>query len=448
MVLSVKQSVLLCTAVLLWGAATQAVAQEAEDDLRLDTDIPEEQVAPPPPPPDFAKIQFEDEEPVRRRKRPDVDPYAPPGLRVGSFKMFPTLEIGADLTTNVNRSATKPKHDAILSLKPTLRFESDWSRHGLSATFSADAVKFMNSDDVDTLSGSAAIASRVDIRRTTRADFETGYSINSVELGDSELPASAVGTRRDTTVSSNSSITHDFGGLEGRLRLGLTRNIYGDVDLVGGGTEDNSDRNYLQTDISARLALRTGAAISPFAEVAYAPRFHDKKTDRNGLKRNSQGLRLTAGASIADDPIWQGDIAATLEMRDYSDDSLGHVVLPGIAANLTWRPTDLTRFEFNTGASLAETVSANTSSSKRWTVGLTASHALRDNVELVAGLKGDIEHGADTTDLTTTASLGVNWTLNPYVVLNAGYEGTFFNTEGSNGDYTDHRLLTSIILRH
>ncbi len=78
---------------------------------------------------------------------------------------------------------------------------------------------------------------------------------------------------------------------------------------------------------------------------------------------------------------------------------------------------------------------------------MTGRHALRENIELVAGLRTAIERTSDDTSLTTTGNLGVNWTLNPHVVLSAGYEGTFFNGATAASDYSDHRLLTSIILR-
>ena len=141
-------------------------------------------------------------------------------------------------------------------------------------------------------------------------------------------------------------------------------------------------------------------------------------------------------------------IAATLERRDYSDESLETILAPGVAANLTWRPTDLTRFEFNASASLAEAASAGISASKNWNVGVQATHSLRDNLDLVGGLRSSIEQSGGSTDIRSVGNVGVNWIVNPYVVLNAGYEGTFFNGAASGNDYVDHRVLTSIIVRH
>lgn len=440
----------LWTAVLLCGAAQAVWAQEADTGLRLETGDDEvEQVLPPPPPPKSALITIgDDDEPVIRKRKKVQDAFAAPGMRSGAFLLYPSLEIGSTVSSNVRKSPTKAKADVGLRLKPQLRFESDWVRHSLTGSASLNAEQFIENTDIKSRGGDMKANLRLDIRRTTTAEFDTFYSATSVGLESSELPATATGSRLDQGFGVGAGVTHDVGGLEGRLRLGLSRSVYGDVDLSGGGKEDNSDRNYNQLSLSARATLKTGAIVQPFAEVAFEPRMHDKKTDRNGLRRNSQGVRLSAGVAIADDPLWSGEVAATLERRDYSDDSLETVLAPGVAANLTWRPTDLTRFEFNAGASLAEAASAGVSASQNWSVGLQGTQELRDNLELVGGLRSSFERNAGVTDITTVGNLGVNWIVNPYVVLNAGYEGTYFNGAASGSNYVDHRLLTSIILRH
>ena len=439
----------LWTAALLCGAAQAALAQDADTGLRLETEAEDADVVPPPPPPKAARITIgDDEEPVIRKRKKVVDAYAAPGLRTGAFMLYPTLEIGSIVSSNVRKSSTKAKADVGLRLKPQLRFESDWVRHSLTGTASLSAEQFIDNKDIKSRGGEMKAALRLDIRRTTTADFDTSYSATSVGLESSELPSTATGSRLDQSFGVGAAVTHDFGGLEGRLRLGVSRSLYGDVNLSGGGKEDNSDRDYTQLSLSARATLKSGAIVQPFAEIAFEPRIHDKKTDRNGIRRNSRGVRVAAGISIADDPIWTGDVAATLERRDYSDDSLETILAPGVAANLTWRPTDLTRFEFNASASLAEAASAGVSASQNWNLGVTATHALRDNLELVGGLRSGFERSGGTTDVTTIGNFGVNWIVNPYVVLNAGYEGTFFNGAAAGSNYADQRLLTSIILRH
>lgn len=444
-----KSLVRVLTFTLFCGVAGLAYGQEAVDeDLRLETEIEEEEVVLPSSPAVRNQITIgDDSEDTLRRRRAVTDPYAAQGLPAGAFRLYPSFEISSVVSSNARRASSAAEADVALRLKPQLRFESNWVRHSLTGSASFEAQQFVKNNDIKSVAGSVQGALRLDVRRTTTSDIDWSYTATSTGIKDSELPATATGARLDHTIASNVGVSHDFGGVEGRLRFGLSRNIYGDVDLSGGGTEDNKDRNYTQLSIAARVALRTGGKIQPFGEVAYEPRLHDKKRDRNGVARNSQGLRLSAGVSLADDPIWTGDIAATLELRDYSDDSLSTALAPGLLANLTWQPTDLTRFEFNAGATLSETVAAGVSATKNWTLGAKVTHALRENLDINAGWNGAVKSSAGDISITNTGTLGLNWTLNPSMVLGMSYEGTFLNSATAGGDYSDHRLLTSIILR-
>jgi hypothetical protein len=446
-----KSLLRLMAVTLMCGVATAAFGQEAVDALRMDTDvgadIDADGVLPPPPPPP-ARITIGDDNVDTPRRRASIeDAYAAQGLPAGAFRLYPSLEIGSVVSSNPRLVSAGAKPDIGLRLKPQLRFESNWVRHSLTGSASLEAQQFVDNKDIKSITGSVQGALRLDVRRTTRSDIDWNYSAISTGIEDSELPATATGARLDHTLGVAASVTHDFGGIEGRLRFSVARNLFGDVDLSGGGKEDNEDRNYTQLSFAARAGLRNGAMVQPYGEIAYEPRVHDNKLDRNGVARNSQGLRLSAGVTIADDPIWSGDIAANLELRDYTDDSLATALVPGLVADVTWQPTDLTRFEFNAGASLSETVAAGSSATKTWTAGVTATLALRENLDLSAGIRAELERSSGQSTLTTTGTLGMSWTLNPSLVLGASYEGTFVNGATSGDDYTDHRLLTSIILR-
>jgi hypothetical protein len=433
--------------VLLSGAASVALAQQAEDQgLRTDTLVEDEPVATTVP--EASRITIgDDNDVVVRRRRSSVDPYAQQGIDTGAFLLLPSLEVSSVVSSNAARSSSKADGDVGLRLRPSLRWESEWSRHSFSGSASANAERFLKKEDLKTVGADVSAAARIDIRRTTRADLTAQYSLTSTGTENSGVPATAKGKRLDQNFGAGAGVTHDFGGVDGGVRLAAQRNVFGDLDLTGGGTEDNSDRDYTELTLAARTGLRSGGIIQPFGEVAYTPRFHDKRQDRNGVKRDSQGLRLTAGATIADGPIWTGDIAMTFDVRDYEDSSLRSVMSPGVAANLIWQPTDLTRFEFNSGASLSETVAAGESATKTWTAGVNGTHALRENLDVTAGLGFTVEQASSQTTKSMTGRLGVNWAMNPYIVWGASYEGTWFNGELAGSDYVDHRLLTSVIIR-
>ena len=241
----------LVVAALMLGLPSTSHGQSAEADLRLETDVDEATDATRVPGPLSAITVTDDEAPApRRRRRVVEDAYAPTGLDLGAFQFFPTLEIGTVTTTNVGRNKLEDA-DLGLRLKPGFRLESDWVRHQLSLSGSADVLRYLEHADLAATAGSLDTRFRLDIRRDTRADLTLNYGLTSTGAESTEVPDTATGARVDQTIGASAALTHNTGSLEGTFKFGLTRNMFGDVALTGGGTEDNTDRDY--TEISASL---------------------------------------------------------------------------------------------------------------------------------------------------------------------------------------------------
>ncbi len=389
------------------------------------------------------------DEPVRiPKKGAKPDPYAAIGVNAGGLRLFPSLEIGTVISSNAAKSATTKKADMGINLRPTLRFESDWSRHSWTGSATADWQRFKNEDDLSTLTGAAETAFRLDIRRTTHADFKASYVLNETGTENSQVPKTAARARRDYSFTTSAGLTHDFGGLETTAQLGLVRGIYDDVALVGGGTEKNADRNYWEPRLSLRGVLGySNAPLRPFVEAAYTPRFHDQTLDRNLQKRDSQGLALSAGVTFDGGPIWTGDMALTYLRRSYDDAALNTANAVGITGNVTWRPTTITTILATTGLSLDDVASKNVSASKNWTTSVNLTQALRENVDLLIGTSVALQNIGSTTDMTSTAKLGLDWKVNPNMTAGVTYQGMWFAAGSGTGDYNEQRLMSSIVLK-
>jgi hypothetical protein len=431
----------LSMAALVLSQAEPALAQEADTfgdaGLQSDTDNTEADVLTGTEQPQTAApITIGDDEPERivRRRRAEENPYDPLGLRIGTFTVFPVLEIGAGVSVKDSKAAATDAA-AETRLRPSVRAESDWSRHQL--TLSGEAALDSTFGNTTTLAtqGSIEAALRLDVRRGTTLDLDTRYELK-------ESDANASDSALEHNLTNSVALTNDLGGIEARVRVAASRRLFGDAELSGGGTEDNSDRDYTELSVALRGSLTRGAILTPFAEVAYEPRVYDRKKDRNGIARDSQGLRMTAGLTFADDPIWTGEVAANLLYRTYDDSSLDDAWAPGLSANVTWQPTDLTRFEFNAAVSLEETITASESSTATWSAGYTVTHNLRENLTASAGVSLTKETGGNNT-LTLGTDLGLTWALNRNVVLGLNYNGEY--RDGSSSQ--DHNLIGSIILR-
>jgi hypothetical protein len=435
--------VAFCLSAFLVATAPFVHAQTADESGSEDVDAevaqPELRLSPP------ITIGDDNVLPLKRKLADDTqDPYAAPGLRLGAFTFFPELKFGGIITSNAQGSVDGSS-DLASEVVPSFRLESDWVRHKFTLSGDATIERFAKYEELSSESGSVEAALRLDVRRTTTVDLDVKYELESSGGQNSEVPVTAIGKRRDHTLSGSAAVTHDAGWAEVRLKLGAARYLFDDVELSGGGSEDNGDREFTAYTVALRGTLERGAIFSPFVEAAYEPRIHDREVDRNGVRRDSQGMRLTAGIAIDGDPIWDGEVGASLLYRTYEEGNLEDQLVPGLTANLAWQPTDLTRFEFNAGVSLEETITAGQSATKRWSTDIAATHALRENLDLKANSGFTFEDGGGTA-LTTEASLGLDWTINPYLLLSAEYEASWVDVS-SAPNYGEHRITSSVTLR-
>jgi hypothetical protein len=428
----------LSLAALLLGAVLPTRAQESPD-LRLSTDtsemedgevVTEVSVAP-------APITIGDDvpQPVPRPLEENVGPYDPLGLRMGGFLVFPTLETTAGVSIE-DSDATAAETRLVTRLRPGIKAESNWSRHQLTINGGAELGYTTGSDEAVSLLGNLEADLRLDVRRGTTADLRMRYEAV-------EDDATSGGSGVEHTFDASLALTHDHGPIKTKLKGGVIRRVFDDTELSGGGTQDNADRAYTELSLALRSSLTREAVLTPFAEVAYEPRLYDKKKDRNGFARSSQGLRLSAGLEILDGPVWTGEVAANLLYRSYDDSSLEDAFVPGLSAAIVWSPTDLTRFEFNASASLDETIAAGESTTARWSSGFTVAHDLRENLTISAGTSLTKETGASDS-LTLGTELGLSWALNRNVVFGLRYSGEY---ENADTDTQEHSLIGSIILR-
>jgi hypothetical protein len=328
--------------------ATAAVAQESADELRdtVDGSAPDDLGVPPttvliPPPPAFEPA------PVRRIPRRSIaEQNEKLGIGMGPFKAFATLETGLVASTNPAKSSTNRKAGVALRAAPSLRLQSDWSRHDLRFEASGEIIEYLDQSSASTRSALLQSNFRLDIRSTTFAEFDASYDLNQerdVRRGTGALTADP---RLDQTLAAGAAITHDFGNLASRIGFRLSRFVADDVRLSDGTTENNGDRDYLSPELTLRLALRPQSPLSPFIEAAVDHRSFDQARNRFGLKSDSLGLRTSVGLAFNDNPIWEGALAATYLWRDFKDASLKSESTFGVTGAVTWRPTDFATLTF------------------------------------------------------------------------------------------------------
>jgi hypothetical protein len=368
--------------------------------------------------------------PLPRGRAPDSDPYAARGIGSPVLKFYPALTTGAVYTSNVKQSPSKADSDVGVELRPTLRVESDWVRHSISADVSGDIVYYTGTGSATTRSLDAAARLRLDVRRHTTALADASYTIE-----DSTTDP------REDTLSGAIGVSQDFGAVIATLRAGVAHRAYGDTSV------DNSDLDYVEPLLSARASLNVSAVLRPYLEISYARRFHDTVPDRNGYDRDSQGYGIAAGMEIDAGPIWSGDVGLTYLHRNYDDAALDPASALGLVGNLAWSPSELTRVVMTAATAIDEISDASRAGKPVYSFGVAATHGLRDNIDVSAGAALEIEDYGSYADRTYEANVGVSWKLNPGLSWTAGYDLKWLDSGMAGGDYVEHRVSTGVTIR-
>jgi hypothetical protein len=413
----------------------------------------EQPPVPPPPKPTSLEVNPPEPEeealPVPRRPPPEIDPYEQLGMRFGGLIAYPRLGIGGVATDNVGGDNSNRKSDIGVNLRPALRVLSDWVRHEYEFTGYGDFDFYADESDNDKAEADVRSRLRLDVRRGTTLTLQSGYNLSQEGQEDSDVPDTAIGDRTDHRFDTSAALAHQLGRIETRLTAGAALQLYEDVDLQGGGKEDNSDRDYVEPSVALRLGYEISPALRPFVEAAYEPRRHFETPDRNGLDRDSDGLELRAGVAFEPSPIWSGELALDYLLRDYDDPALDTIDAFGLSGNIVWRPSALTTVTFTADTSLDETSDPASSGSRNYSARVDVDHDLREYLTISAGTGVEYEdfQGIDQNELILRARTGMIWRLNNWMAWTLDYDFFYSDSSLPATDYYENRVTAGIELR-
>jgi len=387
--------------------------------------------------------------PLPPRRQRLADPFAPVGLRLGSFNLFPVLEVTGVTTDNVNSDNRGEVSDVGVRIAPSLRLQSDWARHSFNLDVASENVFYKTVSENDSIAFNASSSLRLDIRRNTNLATTASYRLSEARSGSSEVPGGAIGDRRDHDVSVTSALAHRFNRASATITAGLNWVFVDDLELQGGITENNADREYIEPSLRFRLGYEISPAIIPFAEVGYSPRFHRQARDRNGNNRDSQGVTTSAGLGFNLSSVWDGEIALVFEHRNFEDSELSNINAVGVNANVNWRPSQLTTVTFTSSAGVDESTRVGVSGARNYDLALNFSHRFRENFTGTFGLGFNYDDfvGSSDDDMYFTVQAGFAYAIMRELEWVANYQLVYFESGTLGGSYSENRISTGFRFR-
>jgi hypothetical protein len=404
-------------------------------------DVPaERRVAPPEvaPPEDVLRGET-----VLSRPRLDYDPI---GMRVGSFLVYPDLDIQETYENNIFASERGHVGDLITSMIPSVDVRSDWNVHALDFHADSSVNKYANNGRADFTDFTATTGGRLDIYHDARMFGGAGF------LDRHESFASPNNVFGNKSPVEYQDYTGSIAGEKefDRLSLRLDGNYdayrYNNAATIGGGTIRESLRNY----DDKRVALRTGYELAPLRQVyvsgGYDWRSYQSVPDITGVDRNSTGYQAALGAVYDLTGIMFADVFAGYREQDYEAVQLAAIKGPTGGARLTWNVTPLTTITGGVVRTIEETDIANSSGFFATRGDLRVDHELLRNLLLDAtlGYERDDFKGIGRGDDYYIAGVGAKYLIDRNFWVLAGYNYANRSSNQRGNSFQDHLVFVRL----
>lgn len=371
------------------------------------------------------------------------------GLRAGGFVLFPEVQSGFQLTDNVAQSAQNARSDIGYFVAPSLRIESDWVRHSVNFDVSSRHVYYFENPTENETQLDARGRYRLDVLRTTNVELNGGYSLQQEGRGEIDVPGGAAEPPNEHRLDGSARLTHRFNRLEASVQGRIDYNIFEDVDLVGGGTQNNSDRNFTEYEGTLRLGYEISPKLQPFIETSYSVRRHDEEIDDNGLRRDSDGVSVEAGIRVEISALLDGELAIGYVSRDFEDATLENIDGVTFNSTLNWRPSELTTIAFTAATDVQETSVGTLSGSIERTFAVNVTHSLRHNLTVGARAAYSFEDfvGGNLREENLYLATGLTYQMNRVAAVRLGYSYRNFSTNVAGSGYSENRFQIGLVIQ-
>ncbi|MBB3933918.1 outer membrane beta-barrel protein [Aureimonas phyllosphaerae] len=375
-------------------------------------------------------------------RTPD-DPFAPLGLRLGSFTLYSTLEQSFGTSDNLTNTLDGVR-GAFSETSGSVRLLSNWDRH--EAEINALA-SFRRND-----SGPLQDVPRIDVDARLRLDMSRDWTATlrgalRFDRDDPLVsgPATAEASTRDILAySAGATLARDVGRLHNQLDLSAVREDRDD------GLFDGAVRRLDDSFTTWSVGLRTGydvtPALRPFVSASVGRRLFDE-TLLGSPSRDSLIPALRGGVGFDWGEKLSGDVAVGYAWNVPDDDRLGTEASPTIDARVNWSPrrgTDVllqaeTFFE-------PDTSGLATSTLYQASLGLRHRATARIDLEgrLIVGLRDGPVAGDENL---YAAETGLTYWLSRYLAVTARYRYDRFDSPLPGLDYDANTFRLGVRLQ-
>jgi hypothetical protein len=373
-----------------------------------------------------------------RPRAPDDDPYAPIGIRAGTFVLRPQLEQGIGWTSNAGNA---PGGRASVFSETALRLDaqSDWSRHRAAFTADGSYRKSLSGDRIDEIDGGVTGRIDFDLAHELAAFVAAGYRADPESASTPGAIAGAVEQPLRHTLDASAGLSKDAGPLRFALTGALARETFDDAELTDGTVVSQRDRDSTLATATLRAGYAISPALAPFVEAEIGRRIYDETLDSGGYARSADRYALRGGVAFDFGEKLNGEIAAGWLTERPDDSRLDDVSGLSLIGNVAWSPVRGTTLRLTAGTTVETAAAPGEAGSLLYTGNLALERQLRANLtgRAVAGLDWR-DYAGGGHDLVMRGEASLTWWMNRYagITASASHEVQESSLPGRDWDAT------------
>ncbi len=381
------------------------------------------------------------------------EPWQPRGIRVGTFTVFPTVDLGAAWLSNVFRG--KPaRADQALEFRPSVRAVSNWRTHALEVRATGGMSFFDQFSSEDGRAYALEARGRLDVSRRTSVAAGMLRDVTQESRGTLESRLRGGGRADVTTDEARLQIDHRFNRLAVQLRASSQSRTYeeralGDGAGLDSGTTSNRDRNRTAYEETARLAWTFKPTLIGFVEGGINQRRFEAAA-ADGIRRDSDGERYRVGVGFGNTgQVLRGEASLGYGRQTPLDARLAAVEGIIVDANVTWRVGALTAVLLRASSDVLETSTPLSEGGVSRRIDAEVRHAFMRPLIGTAGISyGSTSYqGISITENVTEMSLGVEYYMGPNAVLFGRYQHGLLRTTAPIGNWDADEVRVGLRLR-
>ena len=295
----------------------------------------------------------------RQEEREKGDEYKAIGARIGSFQLFPSLEIDGLYYSNVFATQENAQSDVLTRIRPQLLLKSDWNRHKLALKFKPEVIRYYRFSDDNVENYDFIGAGRIDVLKALKANVRASYKLGNEDRGDPNAVAAARAPTETKTTKAHIDVDYKPAWVSLNVGADFTDNDFKDATNRDASITNNDDRDRDKKEITVRLGREYLPDTEMFVKASYNIIDYNDAVDDAGTDRDSKGYSVVLGTDLDFTGIVTGNVFGGYIRQTYDDIALEPIAGPTAGASVKWNVTPLATVKGALTRDINETTTGN-----------------------------------------------------------------------------------------